>query len=84
MTSKEFRVPYQDKIRLLDALHDLTHYADTTAKRKKELIEDIHHAVDAINHPINVFELGDVEQVPDNVVELKKKLNKASSDLFFD
>ena len=84
MTSKEFRVPYQDMIRLLDALNDLTHYEVTTAKRKKELIEDIHHAVDAINHPINVFELGDVEQVPDNVVELKKKMNNPSSDLFFD
>ena len=84
MSSKEFRVAYEEMVRLLDALNDLTHYEITTAKHKKKLIEDIHHAVDAINHPINVFELGDVEQVPDNVVELKKKMNKPSSDLFFD
>lgn len=84
MTSKEFRVPYQEMIKLLDALNDLTHYEVTTAKHKKKLIEDIHHAVDVINHPTNVVELGDVEQVPDNVVELKKRMNKPSSDLFFD
>lgn len=81
----EFRVAYKDMVRLFDAINDLTHYESTTAKHKKKLIEDVYHAVDNINHPINVVEFDGAGQVPDNVVDIRKrKLDKPSTDLFFD
>tara|TARA_R100001126_G_C4708429_1_gene93603 strand:- start:191 stop:442 length:252 start_codon:yes stop_codon:yes gene_type:complete len=82
--SKEIRVPYEDIVLLLDRICDLTEHEIATWNEKQERIKAIHEAIKLVHDDNNIYESGGVEQIPDNVIQLKKRLNKPSSDLFFD